>query len=102
MSLYGKPVGATLSPAALISVLKLLVHPFLLWLALTQIWQIDPSWTKPALIASCLPVAVTVYVVARSHRTLVLGSSTTILVSTLCSLITVPLFLLLLDRLPGL
>jgi predicted permease len=101
-SLYGKPIGATISSAGLISALKLIVHPLLLWLALTQLFHIDPSWAKPALIASCLPVAVTVYVVARSHRTLAVASSTTILVSTACSLVTVPVFLLLMDHLPGL
>ncbi|KAA3623077.1 MAG: AEC family transporter [Proteobacteria bacterium] len=100
-SLYGKPLGGTLSPALLISVFKLVIHPIVLWFALTWIWTIDPEWTKPALIAASLPVAVTVYVVARQYNTLVVSTSTTILVSTSLSLVSVPVFLLLLDRLPG-
>lgn len=101
-SLYGKPLGGTLSPAILVSVFKLVIHPAALWFALTQIWQIDPDWTRPALIAASLPVAVTVYVVARQYNTLVVSTSTTILASTTMSLASVPVFLLLLDQLPGL
>ncbi len=99
-SLYGKPVGGTLGIALLISLLKLVGHPLLLWVAGVWIWSIDPLWLKPALIAACLPVAVTVYVVARQYDTTVVGASTNILVSTALSLLTVPLFLGLLDGLP--
>lgn len=101
-SLYGKPLGGTLSPALLLSGLKLIIHPLALWFALTQVWDVDPQWVKPALIASSLPVAVTVYVVARQYNILVISTSTTILVSTVLSLASVPLVLLALDHLPGL
>ncbi len=101
-SLYGKPLGGTLSPALFLSIAKLVVHPLLLWFALTQVWNVDPAWVRPALIASSLPVAVTVYVVARQYGTLVISTSTTILVSTSLSLLSVPVILLLLDHLPGL
>lgn len=101
-SLYGKPLGGTLSPALFLSAAKLVIHPLALWFALTQVWQVDPEWVRPALIASSLPVAVTVYVIARQYGTLVISTSTTILVSTALSLLTVPTLLLLLDRLPGL
>ncbi len=101
-SLRGKPLGGTLSPAILVTVIKLLVHPLVLWLALTRVFSVDPSWVRPALIAASLPVAVTVYVVARQYGTQVLASSTTIVVSTTLSLLTVPLFLVGIDYLPGL
>lgn len=100
--LYGKPLGGTLGPAMLISFLKLVIHPVLLWFALTQLWSVDPDWVRPALIAACLPVAVTVYVVARQYDTQVVSTSTTILVSTAFSLFSVTAMLALLEYLPGL
>lgn len=101
-SLYGRALGGTVAPALVISAFKLVAHPLLLYLAMTRVWHIDPDWTRPVLIAASLPVAVTVYVVARQYRTEVLSTSTTILVSTFLSLLTVPLALLVIERLPGL
>ncbi len=97
-SLYGKPLGHAISPALFISFLKLIVHPIAIWIAMMLIWKIDPSWVHPALIAASLPVAVTVYVVARQYQTLVIGTSTTILFSTTLSLVSVPLIMLAIER----
>jgi malonate transporter len=98
-SLYGKPIGANISPALAVSFFKLVIHPIALYVSLTMIFSVDPEWAKPAVIAASLPVALTVYIVARQYNTLVVGASTAILLSTALSLVTVPLTLLVLGKL---
>lgn len=97
-SLYGKPIGSTLSPSLLVSGFKLVVHPLLLWYAMTQIWHIDPAWAHPALLGAAMPVAATVYVVARQYHTMITGASTAILVSTGLSLVSYPAVIIILEH----
>ncbi|GJL81205.1 MAG: malonate transporter [marine bacterium B5-7] len=100
-SLYGKPLGSSLTPAILVSLLKLIAHPLLLWVALTRVWNVDPEWARPALVAASLPVAVTVFVIARQYQVMVISASTAIVVSSLLSIISVPVFMLILQNLPA-
>lgn len=96
-SLYGKPLGHNIAPGLLLSVFKLVAHPILLFVAMSLIWQVDPAWIKPAVIAAGLPVAVTVFVVARQYNAAVTQTSSTILISTAISLASVPLLIAILE-----
>ena len=98
-SLHGKPLGGAVSPALLISVLKLIIHPLLLWIMMTRIMDIDPDWARPALLAASMPMAATIYVLARQYQTRVVGASTAVLISTGLSLLTFPTLMLMLDHL---
>lgn len=98
-SLYGKPMGANFAPALSVSLFKLVIHPAVLFISLTMIFSVDPEWARPAVVAASLPVALTVYIVARQYQVLVVGASTSILLSTALSLVSVPLTLLILSRL---
>ncbi len=96
-SLLGKPMGSSIAPAMAVSLIKLILHPALLYFAMTMVFSVDPEWVKPAVIAASLPVALTVYIIAHQYDTHVTGASTAILLSTLLSLLTIPLILLLLE-----
>lgn len=98
-SLYGKPLGGNISPALVVSLFKLVIHPVLLFVVLTMVFSVDPKWAESAVIAASLPVALTVYIVAQQYNAAVVGASTAILLSTALSLVTVPLTLLVLRNL---
>lgn len=84
--------------AALILVLKLLVYPAVLWLfvlVLRDAFPLEPLEAKVAILMAGMPVAVTTFSIAEEFRH---GRETTagaILVSTLISILTLPLFALL-------
>jgi len=77
----------------LISSLKLIVHPLLMWISMFHLFAVDAVWAKSALIAAAMPVAVTVYVLAQQHQTYVGKTSASILMSTIFSMATLSFIL---------
>ena len=76
---------------------KLLVHPSVLWLTATVLFDVDPVWATSALLGAALPVAANVFIVARQYDVYVARTSSAILVSTAVSMISVSALLLLLS-----
>ncbi|MGC2857629.1 AEC family transporter [Novispirillum sp. DQ9] len=85
-------------PLALAAIvpMKLLVHPALMFAAMTAFGPFDPLWVSTAVLLAALPTATNVFVMAQQYDTWVERASATILVSTLLSVITVSLALYLL------
>ncbi len=75
---------------------KLLVHPAVLWLTATQLFDVDPLWATAALLGAALPIAANVFIVARQYDVYVTRTSSAILVSTAVSMISVSALLLVL------
>ena len=71
-----------------ISLIKLIVHPFLMWVAMVHVFAVDLSWAQIAIIAAAMPVAVTAYVLAQQFNVYVGRTSTSILLSTGASIAT--------------
>jgi len=71
-----------------ISLIKLAVHPFLMWLAMFHFFAVDLSWGQIAIIAAAMPVAVTAYVLAQQFNVYVGRTSASILLSTAASIAT--------------
>lgn len=89
LSLVGRPLTASLVEISFITVVKLTVHPLAVWFAMFHIFVVDPDWALAAVIASTMPVAATVFVVAQQYQTYVVRSSSAILVSTALSVVTI-------------
>lgn len=72
---------------------KLLLHPLIAWLSMTVVFAVDPKWATVGLLSAALPTAATVFVFAEHYRAHVTTASSTILMSTVVSLVTIPAML---------
>ncbi|MGB3683055.1 MAG: AEC family transporter [Rubrobacteraceae bacterium] len=83
------PLSTGLRQTSYMSAFKLFVHPTVMWLAMTQVFTIDPLWATVAILGASLPVAANVFILARQYDTHLERASSAILLSTMISVITV-------------
>ena len=69
--------------------IKLVVHPALVYLLLSYVGDFDPAWVFTAVLMAALPPALNVFVMAQQYGTYVEGASNGVLVGTLVSVATV-------------
>ncbi len=86
----------------LLLLIKLVIHPLVVWTVLSLIGDIDPIWVYTAVLMASLPPALNVFVMANQYRTGVEMASTGILLGTIVSVATVTglLFLLIGHMIP--
>lgn len=90
-------IAGAVHQAATGTVLKLALHPVLVWLLATHVFAVEPLWRDVAVILASLPVGVNVYLMAQRYQSAVAQSTTAILLSTGLSVFTVAGVLWLLD-----
>lgn len=73
--------------------LKLVVHPFLVWLLAYQVFDLPPLWAQSALILSALPTGTGPFMLAEYYQRDAAVVSRSILLSTLGSLVTLSICL---------
>ena len=78
-----------------ITVIKLIVHPILIFIVFQFQTGIDPMWVKTAIVCASLPVAANVFVLANYYKTFSNESAAAITITTIVSSITVTITLLL-------
>jgi predicted permease len=78
--------------------IKLLVHPILVYLLLSNIGGIPQSWVYTAILMACLPPAANVFVVAQQYDIYVERASGAVMIGTLASVATVTTFLYLITK----
>ncbi|MGF1650292.1 MAG: AEC family transporter [Hyphomicrobiaceae bacterium] len=95
-ALFAMGVTLALSPLnrvppslAFIVPLKLVVHPLLMYVAMTSVGGIDPVWVYTAVLLAALPTATNVFVIAQQYEVWVNRASAAILLTTTLSLVTV-------------
>ncbi len=76
-----------------ISVIKLIIHPLLIWISMFHLFLVDPIWAQSAAIAAAMPVAVTVYILAQQYNTYTGRTAASILISTIISVATLTIVL---------
>lgn len=82
-------------PQALaMSSLKLLVQPFVAWLIMIPILNVDPEQARYGIVLSSMPAGINVYVFATYYNRGVNVATNTILISTVLSVVTVSGWLL--------
>ena len=69
--------------------IKLVVHPALVYLLLSYVGDFDPAWVFTAVLMAALPPALNVFVMAQQYGTYVEGASNGVLVGTVVSVATV-------------
>ncbi len=82
--------------------IKLVIHPLLVWVVLSWIGDFPRAWVFTAVLMAALPQALNVFVIANQYQTYVERASTAILIGTLISVLTVTglLVLMIEDRIP--
>mgnify|MGYP001070472250 CR=1 FL=1 len=96
-TLVRRPPAAELrhgrADTALICLLKLVVHPALVWLLASQLFALPPLWTAVLVVEAALPVAANVYLLSERYRLYTAEASTAVLASTVLALFTVSVVL---------
>ena len=77
-----------------IAVIKLIVHPILIFIVFQFQTGIDPMWVKTAIVCASLPVAANVFVLANYYKNFESESAAAITITTIVSSITVTIVLL--------
>lgn len=77
--------------------LKLLVHPLIVWVLGTWVFDMDPLWTQVAVVMAALPAGVTAYLFAQRYQVGVATATSAVFISTLLSVIGLSALLFLLE-----
>jgi len=75
-----------------LAVIGLVILLFVFW-STDSLKMLDIMWIQVAIIFSCLPVAATVFPVSQYYKAYVLKTSSAIIVTTVISILTIPLVL---------
>lgn len=97
-SLATFPMGGDLPAALGLTVLKLVVHPFLVWLVAVPLLGLGGLSVSVAIVMAAMPSAVNVYLFAERYRAAAQVGARTVFLSTLGSAVTILAVLVLLGR----
>jgi len=89
-----RPVRRIPAEIGYIVLAKLIVHPIVVYLALTAIGGFEPVWIYAAVLLAALPTATNVFVIGQQYGVWKERASATILITTALSVVTVSLFLI--------
>mgnify|MGYP003835700777 FL=1 len=92
--LYGQSVRGNMSASMLCTVAKMFVQPVLVFLIAHFVFDLQPLWLTIVVLIAALPAGANVAIIAGSYNVCIDRSSTTILITTLISVITLPLIVL--------
>lgn len=81
-----------LGPAVMISALKLVIHPLIVF-GLTRLLPMPPVWAGVAVVFAAMPSGVNAYLLASYYRTGVASAAGAVSISTLASLLTITFWL---------
>ena len=73
--------------------MKLIVHPVLMYIALSYAGNFDSVWMFTAVLMAALPTATNVFVIAQQYDVWTERASASVLVTTVCSVVTLTLLL---------
>jgi len=88
-----RPVGRVPMELPAVLVVKLLVHPVLIYLLLLWIGGFDPIWVATAVLMACLPPATNVFVIAQQYGVYVQRAASFVMIGTVASVVTVTGFM---------
>ena len=81
-------IAGDLRETLVVVALKLLLHPFAVWIAATQIFALTPLWAGVATLTAALPSGVNVFVIARQYDIYLARASAAVLISVGLSVLT--------------
>jgi len=92
-SLAAFRLGGNLPESIVITDLKLIVHPLLVWLLAVHVFELTPMWQAVAVLVAALPVGANVFVLAQSYDIYVARAASSVLISTAISVFSVAVLL---------
>ncbi|EFO30018.1 putative malonate transporter [Roseibium sp. TrichSKD4] len=93
VSVVLRPVGRVPMELPAVLVVKLLVHPVLIYLLLLWIGGFEPIWVATAVLMACLPPATNVFVIAQQYGVYVQRAASFVMIGTVASVVTVTGFI---------
>ncbi|MEM0943662.1 MAG: AEC family transporter, partial [Pseudomonadota bacterium] len=72
---------------------SILVHPALVWIATTQIFALPQAFVLSAVIIAAMPTGINGYLFAAMYNRAERVAASSVLIATLLSLITIPIWL---------
>lgn len=87
-SLNKYTIHGNIAPALVIVVCKTMLSPFLVWVLIFQVFNVDPLWASTALLTSAMPVGISAYIFSQQYKVGEAAIATGILISTLVSIFT--------------
>ncbi len=96
-SLAGYPFGGDLAPALALTVLKLVVHPALVWLVAVPVLGLEGLWVSVAIVMAAMPSAVNVYLFGARYEAAPGVAARTVLLTSVGSAVTLSVVLALLQ-----
>lgn len=97
LSLVGHSILGDLVEIGWQSVLKLVIHPALVWLCVTQVFTLEPFWAAAAIILAALPTGSSIFIVAEQYDVAPRRASATVAVTTAVSVLTLTALFVALD-----
>jgi malonate transporter and related proteins len=94
-ALVGVPMRSGRGETAVISLVRLVLHPALVWLGATFWLPLGPEITQAAVVTAALPTAASVFVLAQHYDTYVVRASAIVLLTHLLSVVTLSVLLVL-------
>jgi malonate transporter and related proteins len=88
-----RPLKAMPGEVPLLVVIKLVLHPLLVWVLLSALGNFPDNWIFAAVIMAALPPALNIFVISTQYKVGVERASACILVGTLVSMVTLTGFL---------
>jgi len=97
LSLVGHPVLGDLAEIGWQTVLKLLVHPLMVYLCVTHVFVVEPFWATSAIILAALPTGSSIFIIAQQYEVAPRRASAIVAVSTAVSVLTLSALFVALD-----
>lgn len=94
-SLAGYPLMGDVTPAVLLTAIKLILHPLLVWILAVPVFGLDGIWVPVAVTMAALPTGVNAYLFGARYDAAPGVAARTVLLSTFFSLGTISLILVL-------
>ena len=88
LSLVGHSLLGDMREIAFQTSLKLVLHPFLVWLCAAFLFEVEPFWATAAVLLAALPTGSSIFVVAEQYGVAERRSSATVALSTVLSIVT--------------
>lgn len=97
MSLRQYSLRSQFAPAALMTVINILLLPALVWFSMFHVFDINPQWASAGVLAAAMPVGISAYVFANRYRVGHGAAAAGSLLSSVCTIFTLSVILLLLQ-----
>lgn len=92
-SLAGLPMAGSEGPASVLAVVKLGLHPLLVWIVAGPILHLDGLWASVPVVLAAMPSAVNAYLFGARYEAATEVAAKSVLLTSVCSMVTIAVVL---------